>query len=81
MIDAAGIRGAGTSEGQRGQLFQRAQTNYQFRVGSANEAFGGLVATPLTAGGKGIWGQSPQRSEILQFFAKITLLYAYFSKN
>ena len=33
---------------------------------------GGLGAKPPAAGGTGVWGQSPQRSKILHFFAKIT---------
>ena len=33
---------------------------------------GGLGAKRLAAGGTGVWGQSPQRSKILHFFAKIT---------
>ena len=48
------------------------------------EANGGLGAKPLAAGGwgfggeapsrrrHGVWGLRPQRSKILQFFAKIT---------
>ena len=45
------------------------------------KAIGGLNAKLLAAGGTGIWGQSPQRSKILYFLAKITNFKAYFDKK
>ena len=38
---------------------------------------GGLGTKPTAAGGMEIWGRSPQRSKILHFLAKITILWLF----